>query len=311
MNTTLQTKQPQKNKGFQVWYQLMRPHTLTAGFTPVFIGSIYAFHVDSNSFNWSIFITILLATILIQTAANVFNEYFDYKRGLDNESSVGISGTIVRDGISPKTVYRLGISFMLVAILLGIYICMNSSWYVALIGLICMAAAYFYTGGPYPIAYTPFGELTSGFFMGVVLLNISYFVQAGNVTIESILLSIPLAFTIAAILLSNNIRDLDNDKVNGRRTIAILLGHDHAIKFLASLLGGAYVITLLLIIMDIAPLWALISFLSVPLSIKAVKGFIGKNTPIEMMPAMVQTAKVNTIFGLLLCIAFVLQIVFS
>ena len=80
-----------------------------------------------------------------------------------------------------------------------------------------MAVAYLYTGGPLPIAYTPFGELTAGLFMGVIIIGISFFIQTGTVTSEVVLLSIPSSILIGAILLANNIRDLDGDKENGRK----------------------------------------------------------------------------------------------
>src|SRR5699024_2774381 len=91
--------------GFQVWWRLLRPHTLTASFVPVFIGTIIAY-ID-GFIHVPLFIAMLVASILIQAATNMFNEYYDFKRGLDTEHSVGIGGTIVRDGIAPKTVLRL------------------------------------------------------------------------------------------------------------------------------------------------------------------------------------------------------------
>src|SRR5690625_4305004 len=92
--------------GFQVWWRLLRPHTLTASFIPVLIGTFVA-HTQMQVFHFGLFFAMLIASILIQAATNMFNEYYDYKRGLDNEHSVGLGGTIVRDGIEPKTVLRL------------------------------------------------------------------------------------------------------------------------------------------------------------------------------------------------------------
>src|SRR5690625_6118597 len=93
--------------------------------------------------------------------------------------------------------------------LLGVYICIASSWWIAVIGLICMLFGYLYTGGPYPIAYTPFGELSSGFLMGTVIIGISYYIQRLTVTANVILISIPVATLIGCIMLADNIRDLD------------------------------------------------------------------------------------------------------
>lgn len=149
------------DKGWRIWWQLTRPHTLTAAFVPVLLGTALA--VKYNSLHVLLFTAMLVASLLIQAATNMFNEYFDYARGLDNENSVGIGGAIVRNGVKPKTVLALGFAFFAIALILGIYISATSSWWIALIGLVCMAVGYFYTGGPKPIAYTPFGELMSGF----------------------------------------------------------------------------------------------------------------------------------------------------
>src|SRR5690625_4162879 len=112
--------------GFQVWWRLLRPHTLTASFIPVFVGTMFAF-IQYNTFHTGLFLAMLFASILIQAATNMFNEYYDYIRGLDTEKSVGIGGTIVRDGVAPKTVLHLAFIFFGIAVLLGIYICIESS----------------------------------------------------------------------------------------------------------------------------------------------------------------------------------------
>ena len=141
----------------------------------------------------------LIASILIQIATNLFNEYYDYKRGLDNAESVGIGGGIVRDGLKPKTIMQLALGLYGISLLIGIYICMNSSWWLAAIGLVCMLMGYLYTGGPLPISYTPFGELASGLLMGMGIVLISFFIQTGTVTIESVLISTPIMILVGSI----------------------------------------------------------------------------------------------------------------
>lgn len=288
-----------EREGFQVWWRLLRPHTLTAAFVPVFVGTMYALVVN-DVFHTGLFLAMLFASLLIQAATNMFNEYYDYVRGLDHEGSVGIGGTIVRDGIAPKTVLRLGFGFFGIAILLGLYISITTSWWIAVIGVISMIIGYLYTGGPLPIAYTPFGELFSGVLMGTVIIGISYFIQTMTITKEVIFISIPIAIFIGAILLSNNIRDLDNDKESGRKTIAILLGKENAIKFLQLLFGLAYLLTIFFIGFGMLPLLAIISLLSIKKAIEVIQGFHKGQTPIEMMAPMAATGKTNTIYGLLL-----------
>lgn len=290
--------------GFQVWWRLLRPHTLTASFVPVFVGTMLAW-MDGH-INIPVFLAMLIASILIQAATNMFNEYYDYKRGLDTEASVGIGGTIVRDGIKPKTVLQLAFSFYGIALLLGIYICIESSWWIAVIGLVCMLFGYLYTGGPIPIAYTPFGELFAGFFMGTVIIGISYFIQTATVSMNVVLVSIPVALLIGAILLANNIRDLDGDKESGRKTIAILIGRNNAIKFLASLFIFAYGLTIIFVFIGILPIWALLVLISIKKPFDVITQFKRNTTPLEMMPAMAATGKTNTLYGLLLSIALLI-----
>lgn len=292
--------------GFQVWWRLLRPHTLTASFIPVFVGTMYAYIVEQVFHLW-LFSAMMIAALLIQAATNMFNEYYDYVLGLDTEQSVGIGGTIVRDGIAPKTVLRLGFIFFGIAVLIGIYISAMTSWWIAAIGAFSMLIGYLYTGGPIPIAYTPFGEIAAGFLMGTVMIGISYFIQTLTVTKEVLLISIPIAIFIGAILLSNNIRDLDNDKESGRKTIAILIGRKNAIVFLASLFVIAYGLTLYFVIVNALPIWALLSLLSVIKAVEVIVKFRGKTEPLEMMPAMVATGQTNTIYGLLLGIGLLIS----
>ncbi|KGX89517.1 1,4-dihydroxy-2-naphthoate prenyltransferase [Pontibacillus halophilus JSM 076056 = DSM 19796] len=301
----LQTALNERN-GWQVWWRLLRPHTLTASFIPVFVGTMIA--AIDGSFHVGLFVAMLLASILIQAATNMFNEYYDYVRGLDNEQSIGIGGAIVRDGIPPKKVLGLAIAFFLVSMLLGVYISASTSWWIALIGLISMGVGYLYTGGPLPIAYTPLGELVSGFFMGPVIIGISYFIQAGFVHEDVWWISIPVGIFIGAILLANNIRDRVGDAENGRKTLAILFGHKGAVLFLGFLFGLAYLLTGLYILLGILPIWSLIVVLSMKKARDAVHVFSTQhNNPLQMLPAMKYTAQTNTFYGFLLGISLLLQ----
>jgi 1,4-dihydroxy-2-naphthoate octaprenyltransferase len=304
LNSNSSSTVVESNQGFRKWWQLTRPHTLTASFAPVLLGTALA--IQNHSIHIGLFIAMLVASLLIQAATNMFNEYYDFVRGLDNEKSVGIGGTIVRDGVKPKTVMQLALSFYGIALLLGIYICMHTSWWLAAVGLVCMAVGYLYTGGPIPIAYTPLGELVSGFFMGMLIILISYFIQTGTVDSYSILVSIPSFILVGAIMLSNNIRDLDGDKEYGRKTLAILIGRKNAVSLLAGMFIVSYIWVFILIALQLVSPWLAIILISLPKPIHATKGFIGKKLPIEMMPAMKATAQTNTIFGLLLSIGLFL-----
>jgi 1,4-dihydroxy-2-naphthoate octaprenyltransferase len=295
---------PQKPPTARVLWKITRPHTLTASIIPVLIGTTLS--LPYAKIHIFLFFAMLASCLFIQIATNLFNEYYDYKRGLDTQDSIGIGGAIVREGFKPQTVMLLALSCNTVSILLGIYICANSSWWLALIGLAGILIGFLYTGGPLPIAYTPLGELFSGLLMGTVFILISFYIQTGLVNKYSILLAIPTGILVGAINMANNIRDLDGDKASGRKTLAILLGHDHAVIGLMIMFASAYLWIIGLVISGSANPWLLLVLLSIPKAVQATKAFAGKSLPLQMMPAVKYTAQTNTIFGLLLSIALFL-----
>ncbi|MFC7391796.1 1,4-dihydroxy-2-naphthoate polyprenyltransferase [Scopulibacillus cellulosilyticus] len=299
------TEKVSKNTGWKKWWHMLRPHTLNASFVPVTLGTAIALPV--SGFHIFLFIAMLIASMLIQVATNLFNEYFDFKRGLDTEESIGIGGTIVRDGVNPKTVLNLAYMLCFIAILIGVYICIESSWWLAVIGLICMMVAYFYSGGPYPIAYTPLGELAAGLFMGFIIILISFYIQTGTVTLNCIFIAVPVGLLVGGINMANNIRDLDGDKEKGRHTLPILLGRKRSIIFLAGIFVVSYLWIIGLMIFQIESAWMIIVFASLPKAIQATKLFIGKTKSIQLMPAMKATAQMQTMFGFLLAIGLVLD----
>lgn len=292
--------------GWKVWWRLLRPHTLTAAFVPVAIGTALGFQKDFH-INLLLFGLMFLSSILIQSATNMFNEYYDFVSGLDTRESVGIGGTIVRDGVKATTVLHLALLFYAVALLGGIYICYKSSWWLALIGLICMAVGYLYTGGPYPVASTPFGEIFSGLFMGLAIILISFFIQTKMLDLKSLLVSLPTTVLIAAIMLANNIRDLEGDKAKGRHTLAIILGKSRAVSLLATMFVFSYIWILALVIFKILSPWSLLVIAGIPKAQKAIRNFRSKSLPGEMMPAMKFVAQTNTIFGLLLTAGLIIS----
>lgn len=295
------------DKGFKVWWHLTRPHTLTASFVPVLLGTAIALAVDHETIHFGLFFAMLIASMLIQAATNMFNEYYDYKLGLDNEHSVGIGGTIVRHGVAPKTIMIIALSFYGLALLLGIYICAMTSWWLAVVGLVCMLIGYLYTGGPYPIAYSPFGEFVSGAVMGMGIILIAFYIQTDNVTVDSVLISVPSMILVGAIMLSNNIRDIVGDTEGGRKTMAILVGRHNAITVLAAFFIVSYIWIVALVIIGHLTPWALLILVSVKKPIAAIKLFRAKEKPLEVMPAMKFTAQTNTIFGFLLAIGLLIS----
>ncbi|MFJ8255658.1 1,4-dihydroxy-2-naphthoate polyprenyltransferase [Peribacillus asahii] len=295
-------------RSWKIWWELIRPHTLTAAFVPVLLGTIIAL-IEGNV-NWLLFTAMMVASILIQAATNLFNEYYDFKRGLDTEDSIGIGGGIVRHGMTPKLIMTLALTMYAVSIGIGFYICAVSSWWLAAVGLICMLVGYLYTGGPLPISSTPFGELFSGLFMGCFIILIAFFIQTGYVSTLAILVSVPSGILVGLINMSNNLRDHDGDKANGRKTLPIVLGRKKAIIFMAIMFAVSYLWLIGLVLAGTVSAWILLAFLSLPKAIKATTGFIGKTEPITMMPSMKATAQTNTFFGFLMAVGLLISYLF-
>ncbi|HJF31768.1 MAG TPA: 1,4-dihydroxy-2-naphthoate polyprenyltransferase [Sporosarcina psychrophila] len=283
----------------KLMWKMTRPHTLTATFAPVILGTVMAMY--ESKIDWLLFIAMMTACLALQIATNLFNEYYDFKRGLDTADSTGIGGGIVRHGLKPKNVLTVAFLLYILAAFIGVYICINSSWWLVVIGLFGMAIGYFYTGGPLPIAYTPFGELFSGLLMGIGFVLIAFFIQTNTITIQSLLISIPIGILVGAINMSNNIRDIEEDIKGGRKTLAILLGSEKGIIVLAIAFVVSYLWIVFLVVTGHISPWTLVVFLSVKKPFLAIQGFLkGGNEPQYLRVAMKSTALTNTFFGFLL-----------
>jgi 1,4-dihydroxy-2-naphthoate octaprenyltransferase len=298
---------PSSANWLKVMWSLFRTHTLTASFIPVLIGSALAWKATGH-LRIMLLAAMLTASVLIQVATNIFNEYFDHASGLDTVESVGIAGAITQNGIRPRTILRIAVAILVLATLLGGFICSQSSWWVAPIGLLCMIVGYLYTGGPYPIAATPFGEIFSGGFMGCGIILLSCFIQQTFVNWVDVLVSIPSAILIGAILTANNIRDLEGDRDHGRRTLVILLGHQRAVRFLACSLVAANLWIVALVGARALSPWTLLVLGSLWPSITAIRILRVGGTPAQMMLGMKRVAQTNTIFGILLLIGLLINL---
>lgn len=295
----------QADSGWRVWWQLTRPHTLTASFAPVFLGTMIAIHY--TALNWALFLAMLIASLLIQAATNMFNEYYDYARGLDTEESVGIGGAIVRNGVSPKTVLVLAFLLYAISAVLGLYIAASTSWWLLAVGGIGMLVGYFYTGGPYPIAYTPLGELFSGLFMGFLIVIVAFYIQTETITSTAVMLAVPSTLLVAAIMMANNIRDMVGDKKSGRRTLAILAGRPAAVTIFMWFFILSYAWIILLVLLGVVTPWALLVLLSVVKPFKVILTFKRYSEPLQVMPAMKDTGITNTLFNFLLAIGLLVD----
>lgn len=297
------------NSKLKEFFLCTRPHSYPASIAPVLFGATFALVYNIN-FSYVKFILFLLACLLIQAATNLFNEYYDYKKGLDKVDSEGISGSIVKGNLTSKEVMTGAIILYALAFVLGIILTLMTSITVLIVGIVCMIFGYLYTGGLYPIAYSPFGEIVSGFFMGTIIIALGFYFQTSFVNSDVIIVSLPLFIMIGGILLANNIRDLDNDKISGRHTFAILVGRNSAITTLAVGFVIVYLLNIIFSITSYGSLFNLFTLLTVPLALKIIKGFRNNSDKKTMAPFMVLTAKLTIFIGFIMSLANILKYIF-
>ncbi len=284
--------------------RLTRLFSLTAAAVPVLLGTALA--AGRFRFLPLPFLAMLLASLLIQAATNMFNEYYDAVRGLDASDSVGISGSIVSGRLEARAVLRSALWTYAAAALLSLYLVFEGGALVLGLGLLAALAGYLYSGGPRPIAYTPFGELTVFLSMGPLIVTLSYAVQTHQLSALPLLASLPIGFLVAAILLANSIRDLEGDALGGRRTLAILVGRRRAIRLYRSLLWASYaVVAALVLARQISP-WALLSLASAALALRLYREVAGSSGRIALNRVVRGTSGLHLALGLLLTLGVLL-----
>jgi len=280
------------------WFRLARPFSLTASAVPVLFGTALA--LTDGAFDWAPFLAMLFASLLIQAATNMFNEFYDERRGLDTATAVGIAGSIVRGRMHARAVLLGALFCYTVALFLGIYLIAVSGWPVLVLGCLSALGGYLYSAGPRPIAYTPASEAAVFLYMGVLIVVIAYEVQhPGSLPLYVPLAALPIGGPVAAILLANNLRDVRSDRRGGRRTLPIVLGREVGILIYRTLLLEAYLAVAALMALRIVPLECAVVFLSVTPAIRLWRDIATTTTPERLDPVVKRTAGLHLVFGLL------------
>ncbi|CAN5863227.1 1,4-dihydroxy-2-naphthoate polyprenyltransferase [soil metagenome] len=279
------------------WYGLARPFTLTAAAVPVLFGTALAY--ADGDFSWRPFLAMLLASLLIQAATNMFNEFYDEKRGLDTEGSVGIAGSIVQGRMQARNVLLGALFCYTLALFLGLYLVYVGGWPILLLGCLSALGGYVYSAGPRPLAYTPASEATVFVFMGLLIVVITYGVQTDSYPLFVALAATPIGALVAAILLANNIRDLESDRRGGRNTLPIAFGRRSGIFVYRSLLLGAYLLVAALGLLGVVSAGSLLATLSAPLTVRLWGRVASSTVPERLDPVVKGTAALHAVFGLL------------
>lgn len=260
MNPTV----PDQLTPLQIWILAARPKTLPAAAAPVIAGSAVAYY--EGFFQPGPALAALLAALLLQVGANLANDVFDYQRGADAQGRLGPLRVTQSGLLAPEAVLR-GMWFTFgLAGLLGLYLIWVAGWPVLLIGLASILAAIAYTGGPFPLGYYGLGDLAVFVFFGLAAVAGTYYVQSGQVSPLAWWAALPMGFLITAILVVNNLRDLETDRAAGKRTLAVRLGRQGTRWEYAICLAGAYLVPPVIWLLSLAPAWVLLSWLSIPLA---------------------------------------------
>lgn len=295
---------------FSEFIRLVRPRTLTAAISPVFLGLCFAFYyyapAQSPLMTGITEFLLFAAAIMAQMASNIWNEYYDYKSGLDEHQKVGNSGSITRNNMSPIAVKRWGFYMIYGAIASGFLLAFLTSLWLIPIGLLCMTIAFAYSGGPYPISRTPFGELASGIAMGLTIVLVAAYVWSGFIQWPMLIPAIPSMILIGLILQSNSTRDIENDRSHGRRTFAIIVGKDHSIQIMASLYIFVQIWLLTWILLGYLPFTASLGFLSIIPAAKSIRLFWQYADVYSLDHAMKFSAITNTAYHFLIAIGLLI-----
>ena len=204
------------------WLLAARLKTLPAAISPVILGSALAFHDDV--FHILVFIMTLLAAVLIQIGTNFANDVFDFQKGADREDRLGPTRVTQAGLISPEVMKRSMWLIFSLATCVGFYLANIGGWPIVLIGLASMISGILYTGGPYPLGYYGLGDLFVFIFFGLIAVPGTYYLQLGEVSSLSIWMGIIMGMLSNAILVVNNLRDADTDKIYGKKTLAVRFG---------------------------------------------------------------------------------------
>jgi 1,4-dihydroxy-2-naphthoate octaprenyltransferase len=259
-NTTTAAHAPQP--GIGVWIKTARPVSLTATVSPLLVGTaVAAYH---GAFNVWLFLAAFIAGLFLQIAANYFNEYFDWRYGLDSAASLGASTVIFQGAMSARQVLGGGIASCAIAALLGIVLIATVGPAIIFFGLAGMAIAYFYSAAPFKLAKRGLGDLMVFLAMGFLMTWGAYYVQIHQWSWAAFAASIPVGFLVVAILNMNNIRDYQDDLAVHKQTVVVRFGPVFGKRFHTALIGGAYLAMTIFALVHLLPLLSLAAWLSFP-----------------------------------------------
>jgi 1,4-dihydroxy-2-naphthoate octaprenyltransferase len=273
-----------------------RPRTLPAAIAPVLVGTSLA--GSEGTFRALPFVAALIGSVFIQIGTNLSNDYSDARRGADTEDRLG-PVRVTAGGLMPPRRVLVGtyVAFG-VAVAAGLYLAAVAGWQLLVVGAASILAGVLYTGGPRPYGYEGLGELFVFTFFGLVAVAGSYFVQVEHLRWEAVALGVPVGLLAAAILVVNNVRDVDTDRRAGKRTLAVKLGRERARSLFVTMVALAFAVPLLLI--PALSAWLLLPLAAAPQVPPLVRTVTTRTDGPALNGALAATGRLLAVFSLLL-----------
>ena len=291
---------------WKILLKTSRPFSLTAAVSPVLVGSAIAAY--QGTFHILTFFLTLFSCLFLQIGTNYFNEYFDYRYGLDHAGSLGASTVIFRKEMTAAQVLSGAIVCFALAALLGIALIFIVGPAIILFGLAAMAIAYFYSAKPFKFASRGLGDVMVYIAMGFLMTWGAYYVQIQHWSWAAFAASVPVGFIVTAILNMNNVRDYQDDLAVNKKTLPVRFGQKFGQRFHAFLLFGSYVAVTIFSLVGLLPLYSLAVWLTFPLAFSNVRSVLSATDRKAFIVGIKQTAILHLQFGVVLSLAIVVAI---
>ncbi len=282
----------------RIWLMAARIRTLPAAIAPVLVGTSLA--GAAGIFRVGPFIAALLGSILIQIGTNLANDYSDARRGADSDDRLGPVRVTAGGLVPPRQVLVATYVTFGLAMVCGVYLVFAAGIELLFVGVASIAAGVLYTGGPKPYGYEGLGEIFVFLFFGIAAVSGSAFAQLEAWPTDAFVLAVPVGLLAAAILVVNNVRDMDTDKRAGKRTSAVRLGRERARTLYGLMLYVPYLFAPLpWLLGDLSP-WLLLPWLTLPLAVRLARTVRTHADGPTLNEALAQTGMLQLAFCVLL-----------
>jgi 1,4-dihydroxy-2-naphthoate octaprenyltransferase len=282
------------------WIMASRPRTLPAAVAPVVVGSAMA--LADESFVWLPAVAALLVALLLQVGVNLANDYFDYLKGIDTHERLGPARVTQSGLIPPNQVKAAMILTIILSAIPGTYLLIRGGWPVIIIGCACVVALLAYSGGHYPLASHGLGDLFVFIFFGLVAVCGTYYVQVLHLTPIVWWMGVIEGLLITAILVVNNLRDIQTDRRTGKHTLAVTIGDRGCRIEYVALLAVAYAIPIAFWLSERMSAWVILPLLTLPLAISLMRLIWKSPADPILNQALVRTVRLALLFSMLLSI---------